>query len=171
MSPSIRTKAIVAACVAVTLGALDLGVSNLERNRTSRQDIELSERAARITNLVMQVRRFEKDSLLGLVNRDQDGTYAKKWDDSRGLLSDAIARTSDLDLSEQDRHALRQIATDYSIYVDGYERVLSMIHSGQIRTAQQAIERISTYQDPVERMQANSAAINARAQQRINKIT
>ena len=168
MSPSTRTMAIAAVCIAVALGGF--GVS-LATNRPVEQDFELSERAARITNLVLQVRRFEKDSFVDLLNRDLSASYAKKWDDSRALLSDAIARTNELNLSEQDRHALRQIATDYRVYVDGYERVLSMIRSGQIRTAQQAIERLSLYEDSAHRMQANSAAINARALRRIYKMT
>jgi hypothetical protein len=171
MSLSTRAMTITGVCIAVAIGGWASGMSTLAKRRPLEQDIELSERAARITNLVLQVRRLEEDSLLSVLEGDHSALSAKKWDDSRALLSDAIARTDDLNLSEQDRHALRQIATDYRVYVDGYERVLSMIRSGRIRTAEQAIERISIYEDSAHRMQANSAAIGARALQRINKTT
>jgi len=171
MSPSTRKMAIAAVCVAVALAGFGFGASSFAHKQASERDLELSERAARVTNLVLQVRRLQQDALLDRVNRDSSASSSKQWDDSRALLSDAIARTYDLHLNDEDVQALRQIAADYRVYVDGYERVVALIRSGQVRTAQQAIERISIYQDRVQRMQANSAAINARALQRINKLS
>jgi|SRR5882757_252331 len=168
---SARTIAIAAVGLAVAIAGWGFGDTMLAKNRQLAQDTELSERTAQIAHLVLQEARFEKDSLLDVLNGDQHAPNAGRWNDTRALLSDAIARADELNLNEQDRHAVRQIATDYRVYVDGYMRVLGRIRSGQIRTAQQANEQIAIYEDSAHRMEAISAAINARALRRLGKMT
>jgi hypothetical protein len=168
---SARTIAIAAVGLAVAIALWSFGDAMLAKNRQLEQDTELSERAAQITNLVLQEGRLERDSVLDVLKGDQTAPNAGKWNDTRALLSDAIARADELNLNEQDRHAVRQIASDYRVYVDGYMRVLGKIRSGQIRTVQQANEQIAIYKDSAHRMEATSAAINARALRRLGKMT
>lgn len=163
--------AIAAACVACGIGAWSIAVPNLTQAPRRAQDLALSEQAALVQNLVLEQRRLETGCFLSIPDRDGVELYAKKWNESRALLADAIARASELDLNEQDRRTVQQIAADYRVYVDGYIRVLSMINTGKIRTAQEANEQISLYKDSAARMEANAAAVSARARQRIGKAT
>ncbi|MGZ5248999.1 MAG: hypothetical protein ACXWIQ_02100 [Caldimonas sp.] len=139
--------------------------------RSFEHDVELSQDAAQITRLLLEERRFEKDSFLNISNRDQIASYAKKWDESRAALAEAIARTRTLDLRDSDRQAIREIENDFQAYVSGYQRVLSRIRGGQIRTAEEANEQLAIYKAAVHRIEANGTAINARAVQRLAKLT
>lgn len=164
-----RKIAIAAGCVVCMVAAWSIGVPNLAHRPPHAQDLALSEQAALVVNLVLEQRSLEEGCFLSLPDGEGVELYAKKWNESRAQLADAIARVSELDLNEQDRHAVRQIAADYRVHVDGYMRVMSMIHSGKIRTPQQAREHISIYQDSARRMEANATAVSARARQRIGK--
>jgi len=166
-----RKVAIAAGCVVCVVAAWSIGVPKLAHGPPQAQDLALSEQAALVVNLVLEQRSLEEGCFLSLPDGEGVELYAKKWNEARAHLADAIARVSELDLNEQDRHTVRQIAADYRVHVDGYMRVMSMIHSGKIRTAQQAREQISIYQDSARRMEANAAAVGARARQRIGRAT
>ena len=121
--------------------------------------------------MLLEERRFEKDSFINISDHKQIAAYAKKWDKSRVALANAIAMTRTLDLQNLDRQAIREIESDFGSYVAGNQSVLSEIQGGQIRTAEQANEQLAIYKAAVHRIEANGSAINARAVQRPGSLT
>jgi hypothetical protein len=169
--PSARTASLVAAACLIASG-LTWGLNNAvpHKNRDMEQALEQSLRASDITNLVLEERRYEKDTFLNIADREQEVSYVRRWDNARAALDTAIARLDRLDLSESDRRSLRDIETDFRAYVDGYKTVVVMIHKGQIRTAVEANDEIAKYKDAIHRMEFNAATISIHANQRISTI-
>jgi hypothetical protein len=169
--PGVRTASLVAMACFVASG-LTWGLNSAypHKNRDVEQALEQSLRASDITNLVLEERRYEKDTFLNIADRDQEGSYVRRWDDARIALDTAIARLDRLDLSESDRHALRDIENDFRAYVDGYKTVVERIRKGQIRTAQEANDEIAKYKDAIHRMEFNAATISIHANQRMSTI-
>ena len=148
-----------ALCVAAALAGWTLsGIAH-----ASRSAVELGRSAASIARLVLEERRYEKDMFINIEDRDRLDEYARKWTEARDALSGVLASAEQLDLSDRDRAALRAIASDFRDYVDGYERVLTMIRRGEIRTTQEANDEFARYKAAAHRIEASSAAIYERA--------
>ena len=162
---------VAALCLASVLGWQSFQTSPSARNRAFEQTVELSQRASSVTALLLEQRRFEKDLFINIADRDQIAFYAKKWDEARVSMAETVDRIGRLDLSQPDQRSIREIESDFQAYVAGYSRVLSEIRSGQIRTAQDANRQLAVYKGAAHRIEANGAAINARAVQRLGGMT
>jgi hypothetical protein len=166
---SVAATAALAVAIGFLLGAW--GAPDVARSRPFEQSVALSERASEITNLVLEIRRFEKDSFLNVGDRAELAAYVAKWEATRLSMNEAIERAERLDLGERDRQSLRQIDADFGVYVEGYRAVLAMIERGQIGTAQGANEHLAMYKGAIRRVEANGAALSARAIERLGKMT
>lgn len=158
-------------CIGPMLASHGPGLSRVEAGRSLGHDIELSRQAAEITRLLLEERRYEKDLFINIANREQSASYAKRWDETHAALVDAIARTRTLALQEADRRAMHEIESDLQSYAFGYQRVLSGIRGGQIRTAEEANQELAVYKSAVHRIESNGSAIAARADERLGKLT
>src|SRR6185369_15748882 len=78
------------------------------------QDVQLAQHAAEIHALVLQERRFEKDSFINLADDTKLASYAKKWDDTRGKLLKTIDAVRTLELTPDDAQATEQIARHFA---------------------------------------------------------
>jgi hypothetical protein len=166
-----KAAAFATLCLATALAWQSVTMRHATRDRAFEQSVELSQRAARITSLLLEERRFEKDSFINIADRSETEAYAGKWEAARALLADTIARTYQLDLGDSDRRAMREIETDFQAYVDGYRRVLQRIQRGEIRTAQDANRELADYKGAVHRIETVGAAINARAVRRLGILS
>jgi len=165
-----KTAAMAAGiCMLVLTGWFANDIGDMMTRRAVERDFELNQRAMQITALLLEERRYEKDTFLNIGNGELRSSYAKKWNESRASLNDTLSRTRSLPLAAQDRQTLSQIAQDFSAYAEGYARVVDMIHAGAIHSAAEANERIATYKDAVHRIERNCAAISERATQRLNR--
>jgi hypothetical protein len=158
-------------CLLVLAGWFANDLGDLATRREAEKDFALSQRAMQITALMLEERRYEKDTFLNISNHDLRSSYAQKWNESRASLNDTLSRTLSLPLDTQDQQTLNQIARDFSAYAEGYSRVVDMIRSGSIRSAAEANERIAAYKDAVHRIERNCAEINERATQRLARTT
>ena len=132
---------------------------------------ELSRRAEGIARLVLEERRYEKDLFINIEDRERIDAYAQKWNEARTGLVTALAGAEELELSEQDRKALGDIAADFRFYARGYEEVLQMIRRGKIRTPQEANDEFARYKAAAHRIEASCAALYERAAGRIAPLT
>ena len=168
--PTWKAAAMAASiCLLVMAGWLANDIGDMAARRAVEQDFVLSQRAMQITALLLEGRRYEKDTFLNIGNGELRSSYAQKWDESRASLSDALSRTLSLRLAPQDQQTLSQIAADFNAYAEGYERVVAMMRAGTIRSADEANEHIAAYKDAVHRIERNCAAINERATQRLSR--
>ena len=136
-----------------------------------RQDFRLSQEASDIQTLILEERRYEKDTFLNIADREQINSYARKWHHSRLSLARTIARARELAVTEQDLEVIRQIDADFALYVNGFERVLLRIRAGQVTSAMEANAEFASYKDAVHRIEANSEALGDRALRRLYTTT
>jgi len=132
------------------------------------RDFHLSQEASVIQALILEERRYEKDTFLNIADRAQIVSYARKWDHSRVSLEQTLARARKLVVTEQDREVLQKIDEDFTVYVNGFERVLSKIRAGQVSSAEEANAQFTVYKDAVHRIESNSEALGDRAMRRLN---
>jgi hypothetical protein len=175
--PSRRNVAVRRGAAALLLCAASLaagwGLESVFGEQTDHalRAVEVAEQAARISSLLLEERRYEKDLFINIGDRDRLEAYSRKWRRAHAGLAAALASARALELADEDREALREIDADLRAYVRGYEAVLAQIREGRIRTAQQANEAIARYKDAAHRIEAASNAIYERATQRKLRVT
>ena len=159
-----RALAVLALGLAFVM-VLRPAVSDDEARRT-RQDFMASRQADNLMTMLLQQRRYEKDSILTLSDPDRSGAYAQKWKDTRIALMEAVDVLGSLDLPEEDRRSLAQIRSDLGSYEQGYLQLLSQMREGRVRTPQDANKVLADYKPAAHRVEANGILIAARALRR-----
>ncbi len=156
--------ALGAGAVALTIGMLVVhgtqpatGAAPLVRN------VQIIEGADDITKLVLEERRYEKDSFLNIGNRNRFAMYTEKWSDSRAALAGAIAHLAAIDMSAGDRQILADIAGDFHEYARGCDHILALIRNERIHTPQDANMEFALFKTPARRMELDAALIKLRA--------
>jgi PAS domain S-box-containing protein len=133
-------------------------------------DVPLAQQAAKIDILVLNERRFEKDSFINMADAGKLASYLKKWSDARVALLAELAATRRLELDDSDRVLLGKIESSYSAYAAGFEHTVASIHSQQIRTTQQANDEIARFKDAVHGTENGSEELNRRAIARMSGL-
>ncbi|MGD0660121.1 MAG: methyl-accepting chemotaxis protein [Syntrophorhabdales bacterium] len=117
-------------------------------------DAYVAQRSAQVRAHVLGLRRFEKDTFLNLASKENRSEYMTKWKEEHETLS---ARLDDLvkaATSQEDRDALKEMASSLSAYDAGFQKVCAAIETGDIREPYQANDAIGQYKDAIHRMEA-----------------
>src|SRR5271166_4552091 len=130
-------------------------------------DVQLAQRAAKIDQLVLTERRFEKDSSINMSDSEKLASYKQKWDVGRAALTDEIVKANGLELTDEDKQVLRKIDEAFHGYCDGFEKTFEHIRSGQLKTTQEANNEFSTFKAAVHGMEDSSEALNKAALARV----
>ena len=138
--------------------------------QTLEQDVALAQHAADLQILVLQERRFEKDSFINLADADKRNGYVKKWKDAGAKLQATLAKAQALNLQEQDKKDLTQISDSYKAYADGYTATLAAIDGGQLASTQDANAALGKVKESVHGMEKAVDAVNERAMQRAGAV-
>ena len=131
------------------------------------RDLEVTRDAANIATMMLEQRRFEKDSIINVADRQESDGYARKWEAARASLSANIDRLGKVDLDPSDHDALVEIKRDFGQYESGYLQLLAQMQSGQIRTAQDANRMFSGYKPAAHRVERDGTEIASRALARL----
>ncbi|MEK8033487.1 methyl-accepting chemotaxis protein [Ideonella sp. DXS29W] len=138
--------------------------------RTLDQDVALAQRAAELQILVLQERRFEKDSFINLADAEKRESYVKKWKDAGAKLQAVLDKAKALDLSEEDRAELGRIGEGYKAYADGFASTIAAIEAGQITSTQDANAALGKFKQAVHGMEKAVDAINEHAMARAGTV-
>ena len=157
---------VIAGAVAVC-GALLLAAWSSAQDRLRAGNVELTEQASNVTTLMLEQRRYEKDSFINISDRRTLDAYGQKWEQARASITGTFHRLDSLDLSDADRQAVLEMSRDFRVYADGYERLLSQMRNGQVATAQDANEQIEAYKSAAHRVETLGAELTARASNRL----
>ena len=114
--------------------------------RVSAPLVEHSERARATT---LGLRRFEKDYFLNIGSPDKEAEYVAKWKDQKKRLDERLDELEKLAQSETDRETVRSMRKDANSYEDGFQRVLTGIREGAVKTPQEANAAILPFKDPI----------------------
>jgi PAS domain S-box-containing protein len=162
---------LMAALLVVNAGIGAFGIQSLFTNahRAITNDVELSQTAAVIGQLILNERRFEKDVFINIGDAEVRASYKKKWDAAKSSLDEHIAAARKLDLAENDKKALGQVGDGFRSYVDGFERTYARIESGQTKTTQEANGEFAAFKSAVQGMEDAGEELNGMAAARVNR--
>jgi hypothetical protein len=132
------------------------------------QDLAVGRSAENITTLLLEQRRYEKDSIINVADPAESQAYARKWEDARVALLGNLDALASLDLDDEDRQSIGQIRGDLQLYDQGYVHLLTQMRSGQIHTPQDANRLLDSYKSAAHRAEANGVRIAARALGRLH---
>ncbi len=152
--------------VMIGLAATGLwGQSSLHEQvrRALEGDVEMAARAAAIEALVLQSRRYEKDSFINLADGDSLNAYEKRWQAVHAKLRDTLAQAISAAEDPLDRQALDSLAQNLPTYASGYEATVAAIRNGRLRTTQEANADIASVKGAVHGLEKGAGELNARA--------
>jgi hypothetical protein len=123
--------------------------------------VALHQRAADIETLMLEERRFEKDTFLNVGDRAKAEAYLLRWQQTKSLMESAIAAARSLQPDDQERAALANIERDFEAYASGYEQIAGLIRQGAIRSAEEANAHLLVYKASAHRVEDSSAQLRA----------
>ncbi len=157
-----------AAALVLALGAVFVrGVPTSATTDPLVRNVAIIEGADNITRLVLEERRYEKDSFLNVGNPDRFARYSAKWSDARTALAGAVAHLAALDLNDADRRMLVDIEGELHEYAQGFDQILADIQNDRIRTPQDANQQFSRFKRPVQRIEELAGQIKTHADRSI----
>jgi PAS domain S-box-containing protein len=151
------------------VGALGIQALFTNAHRAITNDVQLSQTASVIGQLILNERRFEKDVFINIGDAGVRASYKKKWDAAKSALDEHITSASKLDLAQDDKKALDQIGDGFRSYADGFERTYARIESGQIKTTQEANGEFAAFKAAIHGMEDAGEALNGMAMGRVNR--
>jgi len=162
---------LMAALLVANAGVGAFGIHALFANahRVIANDVDLSQAASAIGQLILTERRFEKDVFINIGDAAVRGSYKQKWDTAKSSLDARMTAAGKLELMESDKKALGQIGDGFRSYVDGFERTYARIESGQIKTTQEANGEFAAFKAAVNGMEEAGASLNEIAVARVDK--
>jgi methyl-accepting chemotaxis protein len=145
--------------VLVAVGFWGLSSLNAEIDATLDHEGMILEYGYRARANVLGMRRYEKDILLNLGNREKVKEYAASWQDEADKareriesLNEALARSAD----EKSSAKIAAMTGDYSSYVAGFKEALAAIDRGEIVDLIAAKKAIEPLKDTVRDLEAGA---------------
>src|SRR5258708_6908507 len=119
-----------------------------------RGDSKISQLADEAKIATLELRRYEKDTLLNLDNKAVMQGYQEKWktevSDLRAIVGDLEARVS----SDGSKQLVAAMEREIATYERGVDAVVVGINDGTIKTPQQGNAKVTEVKDEIHRMEA-----------------
>jgi hypothetical protein len=162
-----RASRVFAGAIAGALVAVAIFIGRDFAPPKSEHLLALNQQAADIVTLVLEERRFEKDSFLNVSDRDRTAAYLSRWLSTKAQLDRAIVHAHALATEENDLRALAAIEDDLRRYADGYRQVSAQMQAGEILSAEEANRRLTIYKAAAHDAEALGAALRASTARRL----
>lgn len=119
-----------------------------------RGDSKISQLADEAKILTLELRRYEKDTLLNMDNKPVMQNYQEKW---KAQMVDLRAIIADLDgrvVSDNSKQLVNAMDRELAAYERGVDGVVAGINDGTIKTPQQGNAKVTEVKDEIHRMEA-----------------
>lgn len=119
-----------------------------------RGDSKISQLADEAKILTLELRRYEKDTLLNMDNKPVMQNYQEKW---KAQMADLRAIIADLDgrvVSDNSKQLVNAMDRELAAYERGVDGVVAGINDGTIKTPQQGNAKVTEVKDEIHRMEA-----------------
>jgi methyl-accepting chemotaxis protein len=133
-----------------------------------RGDVRLAVLADNIKTHTLELRRFEKDTLLNMANKPEMTQYEEKWHKQLSETRVMLGELDSLVSSPEDKRLVAEMNSDISLYERGYNRVLASIGTGTVKTPEEGNAAIKVDKDEIHRMEADAGDLSERHQQIIS---
>jgi methyl-accepting chemotaxis protein len=123
-----------------------------------RGDSKVSQLADEAKIATLELRRFEKDTLLNMDNKPVMQSYQDKWKAELSQLQTLVTELGALVSADEDKQLVAAMETDIAVYDRGVDGVVAGINDGTIKTPQQGNAKLTDVKDEIHRME--NAATN-----------
>jgi methyl-accepting chemotaxis protein len=116
-------------------------------------DAKIADHAAGAHALVLDLRRFEKDTFLNIDSRETRQDYFDKWSKANEELSGEIRTLEQAATLPGDREAVQTMKGELAAYSAGFRSVYAMVQADKIKTPQAGNEAMRQYKDTIHSME------------------
>jgi len=132
------------------------GMESVTRETVSmlRGDSKISQLADEAKISTLELRRYEKDTLLNMDNKTVTQNYQEKW---KAQLTDLRSTIAELDTrvsSDGSKQLVSAMDREIAAYERGVDAVVAGINDGTIKTPQQGNAKVTEVKDEIHRMEA-----------------
>jgi methyl-accepting chemotaxis protein len=138
------------------------GMESVTRETVSmlRGDSRVSQLADEAKITTLELRRFEKDTLLNMDNKPAMQAYQEKWKTQlaglRSIVSDLNTRVD----SESSKQLVSAMEHEIATYARGMDAVVAGINDGTIKTPQQGNAKVTEVKEEIHRMEAAATELS-----------
>jgi methyl-accepting chemotaxis protein len=132
------------------------GMESVTRETVSmlRGDSKISQLADEAKIATLELRRYEKDTLLNLDNKAVTLSYQEKWKaqlaDLRSIITDLDSRVT----TDSSKQLVSAMDREIAAYERGVDTVVAGINDGSIKTPEQGNAKVSDVKEEIHRMEA-----------------
>jgi methyl-accepting chemotaxis protein len=130
-------------------------------------DAKMLEYSSDLEAHTLNLRRYEKDILLNITDKEKVAEYYAKWQAQHRDASEDVDNLTRLAGSE-DSEIVRTMRADLATYVSGFENLMRGINDGTITTAAAGNDSINRYKDDIRRLDAVSSDFAHKNTERMN---
>jgi hypothetical protein len=135
--------------------------------REAATDLAVGRQAEYMTAMLLEQRRYEKDSIINMGDPTVIEAYARQWERARAAMQGSMDALGSANLASEDRASLTAIRTDSLAYEQGYLELLAKMRQGRIRSPEDANRMLEDYKPAAHRAEANGVLLASRAMQRL----
>ena len=119
-----------------------------------RGDSKISQLADEAKITTLELRRYEKDTLLNMDNKPVMESYQEKWKAQLAELRSTINELNDRVISESSKQLVTAMDRELNAYEHGVGAAVAGINDGSIKTPQQGNAKVTEVKDEIHRMEA-----------------
>jgi hypothetical protein len=135
--------------------------------REAATDLAVGQQAEYMTAMLLEQRRYEKDSIINMSNPAVIEAYARQWERARAAMEGSLQALGSANLATEDRQSLTAIRTDSQTYEQGYLDLLTKMREGRVRSPDDANRLLEDFKPAAHRAEANGVLLATRAMQRL----
>ena len=165
-SRTAKSMAVVAAAFSMLVVVQQVSASRASAQAAA-SDLAVGRQAEYMTAMLLEQRRYEKDSIINMSDPTETEAYARRWEKARVAMQGSIDALGSANLAVEDRQSLTAIRTDSRTYEQGYMELLAKIREGRVRSPEDANRLLEDYKPAAHRAEANGVLLATRAMQRL----
>jgi len=119
-----------------------------------RGDSKISQLADEAKILTLELRRFEKDTLLNMDNKPVMQSYQDKWKAQLAALQSVVNDIDTRVTADSSKQLVAAMNREIATYERGVQATVAGINDGTIKTPQQGNAKITEVKDEIHRMEA-----------------
>jgi len=119
-----------------------------------RGDSKISQLADEAKITTLELRRYEKDTLLNMDNKPVMQSYQEKWKEQLAQLHSVVGDLDSRVTSDTSKQLVTAMDREIAAYERGVQGVVAGINDGSIKTPQQGNAKVTEVKDEIHRMEA-----------------
>src|SRR5579864_7431190 len=138
------------------------GMESVTRETVSmlRGDAKVSQLADEAKITTLELRRYEKDTLLNMDNKPVMQSYQEKWKGQLATLQSTVADLGGRVSSDSSKQLVSAMDREIAAYERGVTLTVAGINDGTIKTPQQGNAKVTEVKDEIHRMEAAASDLS-----------